>query len=99
MPYALSFAPDFFWGNASEVVKPSSRPTSVRQAVLSLQQQTWDALAQQVFGLDGSKLDLETVLAKIAETNTCRNLDPPVEVFIDADGDFSVLVYDVTEPV
>jgi hypothetical protein len=71
----------------------------VCQALLSLRQETWDALAKQVFGTDGATLDVSAVMAKIAETNTCRNLDPPVEVFIDADGDFSVLVYDVTEPV
>jgi hypothetical protein len=59
-----------------------------------LSRETWDALAEQVFGVDGAVLDLSTVMAKIVETNTCRNLDSPVEVFIDADGDFSVLVYD-----
>jgi hypothetical protein len=96
MAYALSFAPEFFWGDESEAsaLRPNARPTSVCEAVMSLKQETWDALAEQVFGIDGATLDVSTVMARIAETNTCRNLDSPVEVYIDADGDFSVQVYD-----
>lgn len=59
-----------------------------------LSQETWNALAEQVFGVDPSELDLSMVLSKIEETNTCRNLDSPVEVFIDPDGEFTVSVYD-----
>ena len=82
MPYALSFAPDFFWGDGSippEDLPRNDRPTSVAQAIASLSQETWNALAREVFGVDGAHLDLPTVLAKVMETNTCRNLDPPVE--------------------
>ena len=32
--------------------------------------------------------------ANFDETNTCLNLDPPVEVLIDPDGEFTVLVHD-----
>lgn len=34
------------------------------------------------------------VFRTILETNTCRNLDSPVEVFIDPAGDYTLLVYD-----
>jgi hypothetical protein len=93
MPYALSFLPEFFHREDSE--RSGMRlPTSVEQAVMRLSEETWAALAEDVFGLDPSQLDVETVLRKIEETNTCRNLDSPVEVFIDPEGDFSVLVYE-----
>jgi hypothetical protein len=92
MSHALSFSPDFFGRE-----KPTPRPTSVEQAIMSLSQETWAALATEVFGVDPSQLDAETVLRRIEETNTCRNLDSPVEVFIDPDGDFTVLVYDPSD--
>ena len=58
----------------------------------------WNELAEQVFGVDPSQLDLSMVLSKIEETNTCRNLDSPVEVYIDPEGNFTVNVYDPYEP-
>lgn len=52
------------------------------------------ARAQDVFHTEPEYLNIEAVLRKIEETNTCLNLDPPVEVCIDRDGEFTVLVYD-----
>jgi hypothetical protein len=95
MLYSLSFAPEFFWGTVPiEKLKPSPRPTSVYQAVLSLPHDRWAELARDVFHCDPDNLDVETVIQKIEETNTCANLDPPVCVHIDQDGWFSVLVYE-----
>ena len=95
MLYGLSFAPDFFWGTVPiEKMKPSPRPTSVYQAILSLDQTQWNQLARDVFNLNGEDLDVETVMSKVEETNTCSNLDSPVTVFIDDPGWFSVLVYE-----
>jgi len=34
------------------------------------------------------------VVVKVQETDTCRNLDSPVEVFIDSEGWHTLLVYD-----
>lgn len=65
---------------------------------MNLSQETWNELAEQVFGIDPSQLDFSMVLSKIEETNTCRNLDSPVEVFIDPEGDFTVYVYDSSDP-
>lgn len=65
---------------------------------MGLSQDTWNELAERVFGVDPSQLDLSMVLAKIEETNTCRNLDSPVEVYIDPEGEFSVHVYDAEPP-
>lgn len=96
MAYALSFAPEFFWGDgsvASDDLAPSNRPTSVYQAIVSLTDDQWAALARDVFHCPPEYLDPPTVLAKV-ETDTCRNLDSPVEVLIDPDGYYTVFVYD-----
>lgn len=99
--YALSFGPEFFWNEQRDEVLPHAkveRPTSVEQAVTQLSDETWSRLAREVFDCEPEYLNVETVLLKINETNTCLNLDPPVEVCIDPDGEFTVLVYDRKEP-
>ena len=72
----------------------TGRPTSVSQALSNLSRETWSKLAREVFHCGPEYLDIETALQKIAKSNTCLNLDSPVEVAIDPDGDFTVLVYD-----
>lgn len=97
MPYSLSFSPDFFWSRSSDGVEkllPSDRPTAVGEALLRLSKETWTRLAREVFGCHPKYLDIGTVLAKIIETDTCSNLDPPVEVWIDSSGEFRVLVFE-----
>ena len=100
MAHALSFGPDFFWNEKRDAVLPhtsSKRPKSVEQAVSQLSNETWSRLAREVFDCEPEYLNIETVLQKIEETNTCLNLGPPVEVCIDADGEFTVLVYERDE--
>ena len=97
MTYALSFGSDFFWNERRDDVltrNPTKRPASVEQAVSQLSDETWSRLARDVFHTEPEYLNIETVLQKIEETNTCLNLDPPIEVFIDPDGEFTVLVHD-----
>ena len=95
MRYGLSFAPEFFWGTVPvENMKPSPCPTSVYQAILSLNESQWAELARDHFNCLPEVLDVETVLDRVVETNTCANLDPPIQVFIDPAGCFSVLVYE-----
>lgn len=101
MTYGLSFSPDFFSKRETgdhESPQAPHRPRTISEAIMALSQGTWDELAEQVFGVDPSQLDLSMVLSKIEETNTCRNLDSPVEVFIDPEGDFTVNVYDLYDP-
>ena len=94
MSYALSFAPEFIWGKVPvEKMKPSDRPTSVYQAILSLTDEQWASLARDLFGIEPNDLDVEMVIQRVTETNACRSLDAPVEVWIDQDGFFSVLVH------
>lgn len=97
MAYALSFAPEFFWGDGSvapDDLPRSDNPSSVYQAILSLPEEQWARLARKVFNSSPDDLDPETVVLKVQETNTCRNLDSPVEVFVDADGWHTLLVFD-----
>ncbi len=94
MSYALSFAPEFFRGKVpAKKMKPSDRPTSVYQAILSLTDEQWASLARNQFGVEPNDLDVEHVIQRVIETDTCRNLDAPVEVWIDQAGFYSVLVY------
>ncbi|HLQ44553.1 MAG TPA: hypothetical protein VK137_07490 [Planctomycetaceae bacterium] len=51
-------------------------------------------MAREVFHCAPQHLDVEAVLSKIEDTNTCLNLDSHVQVAIDPDGNFTVLVYD-----
>jgi hypothetical protein len=43
--------------------------------------------------LPADRLAPEAVVSKVIETDTCSNLDEPVEVWIDPGGYHSVLVY------
>ena len=93
MYYALSFADTFFWGEDLRD-RPNPRPTNVLQALISLPAERQAELARNVFEVEPDQLEMEAVLLKVVETNTCRNLDSPVEVFIDPAGDYTLLVYD-----
>lgn len=97
MSYGLSFGPDFIWNDMHDIVlgrDPKKRPTSVEQAVWQLTNETWTRLAHDVFHCEPEHLNIETVLQKIEETNTCLNLDPPIAICIDRNGDFTILVWD-----
>jgi len=92
--HALSFAEQFYYPEDLEQVKTSERPTSVYQAVLSLRQENLTEIAREVFYVDPQYLDVEMVMEKIRQTDTCTTLSPPVAVWIDEQGDFQVQVYD-----
>lgn len=96
MGYALSFSASFFVGDgriSPEDMRPTATPTCVYQALISMSEDAWTALAEDVFAVSPDHLDLETVMRKIVETNTCLNLDPPVRVCIDLEGFHTVLVF------
>ena len=99
MTYALSFSPDFLRDEADDGAShtPKRRPTSVAHALATLSDKTWSRLAREIFRCEPRFLDVETVLQKVEETNTCLNLDSPVEVAIDPNAVFTVLVFDRDE--
>ena len=100
MAYTLSFGPDFFREVTGGFANHSlaSRPTSVTQALACLSFETWSRLAREIFRCEPKFLDIETVLKQVESTNTCLNLDSPVEVAIDAGCEFTVRVYDHDNP-
>jgi hypothetical protein len=72
----------------------TDRPTSVYQAILMMNEDVWDEMAYEIFDCHPAALTAEKVLDKIRETDTCRDLRSPVEVYIDSQGHYSVSVYD-----
>lgn len=101
MAFSLSFSPEFFVGPhdlEGGVEFDAERPTSVFQALTTMSDEDWASLARDVFGCEPDFLDVDTVMAKIRETDSCRDLRSPVEVYIDSDGWHSVRVYDEVGP-
>lgn len=94
MAYSLSFSEAFYVDDDFDDITPSERPTSVYQAILSIQEEEWKQIAHDVFGADPEHLDPIAVLDKIRETDTCSNLDSPVEVWIDEEGWHRLEVYE-----
>ncbi len=101
MAYELSFSPEFFFAEGEPYdggPEPSDKPISVWHAIESmrlLQSERYRNLARDVFSTEPEWLTPETVLDRVRETNTCRNLNSPVEVYIDVEGYYTLLVYDI----
>jgi len=94
MAYSLSFSEAFYADDELDSITPSERPTSVYQAILSIRDEEWKQIACDVFDVDPEWLDPMTVLDCIRQTNTCSNLDSPVEVWIDEEGWHRVTAYE-----
>ncbi|NQV28315.1 MAG: hypothetical protein HQ518_28515 [Rhodopirellula sp.] len=98
MVFSLSFSPDFFLGtDERDLIERSDRPLSVLQAIVSLTEQQRAAIARDVFSCDTEELSDDLILQRVMETNTCVNLTPPVEVWIDSEGFHTLHVYDEPE--
>lgn len=102
MAYSLSFSESFFCPEVPfEEIEPSDEPTTVLQAIMSLDRKTRIEIARDIFGhmgLQGLYADSEEfiwdVMDKVRETDTCDDLSSPVTVYIDPDGWYSVTVYE-----
>ncbi len=92
MSYAHSFTARFY-GDPYDTT-PSDRPTTVADALASVTDDEWELISRDVFGCDGEFVGLDSVLERILETDTVSSFQPPVEVWIDDDGDYTVLVHD-----
>lgn len=98
MIYPLdSFGPEF-WKIDNEpcVLGPGVRPATVEQALWEIGIDNWQILITTLFPhrciID---VGIDEVMEIIKKTNTCSNLDSPVEVWIDRKGDFKIKVYNV----
>lgn len=97
MSYSLSFSPEFFLRDGEPYDSdrgPAEKPNSVWQAIISMPVDEWESMAKEVFNCEGEYLTPETVLEKIQETNTCSDLESPVEVWIDSEGNYRLMVWD-----
>ena len=91
MAYGLSFSAAFY-GDCEKATK-SDRPTNVADALASMPDDTWSGMCSEVFNRSPDYVDLEAVMLKIRDTDTCSNLDSPVSVWIDEEGWYAVDVY------
>lgn len=77
----------------SRLVRASGQSV-LYQAIVSIGKETWRDLARDIFGVAPDGLTADAVLWKAVETDTCDNPVSPVEVWIDPDGYYTVLVHD-----
>lgn len=95
MSFEHSFAEDFY-RNGTEQTK-TKKPTSLENALFNMPRREWNNMCREVFDCKPMYVDIDMVMEKIMETNTVLNLTPPVEVYIDAEGFYSVKVWDETD--
>lgn len=91
MAYSHSFAAGFY-GDVYEAA-PCKRPTNLADAIASMEEHIWSAMARDVFDCDPEFLDVETVFNKAIETDTVSDLCSPVNVWIDSEGFYTVEVF------
>lgn len=108
MAYGLSFSEEFFTGDGEVDVydiEPSDKPTSVLQAIISMDANDKLAMTRELFEMDedAAKLYIDSeswgfdVLDKVRETDTCGDLSTPVDVWIDDNGRWVLDVYDSSD--
>lgn len=95
MAYELSFTSDFF-GDCYNSAKPDEgcNPITVCEALMAMPEQDWADMCRDVFDCEPEFVELDTALQKVIETNTCSNLDSPVEVWIDDEGFWTIQVFE-----
>jgi len=91
--YALTSFSASFFRTDDEFSK--LRPFTVEQAIAAMPRREWKRLARQCFHIDPRYLTIDAVLELVIQTNTCTTLSPPVEVWIDSEGFFRLLVYEM----
>ncbi len=99
----LSFTEEFFSGDG-EVdmysIEPSERPTSVLQAIVSLDRETQEGIARDILGAEDPKMYVNCesfpfdVLERVKEVNACDGLESPVRVYLDDEQCYYVDVYE-----
>jgi hypothetical protein len=103
MAYGLSFSDSFFFGEAPlDEMETSDKPTSVLQAIISMEREASISLALEVFGetADSAPIAIDAedwpyrVLERIKETDTCGDLSSPVDVWIDEEGWWTLDIYE-----
>lgn len=102
MAYSLSFSEEFFlaegepYDRSDRAVNSEGKPVSLYSAICMMPDEQWKEIAADLFNLKGEPglLAPEAVFEMARETGTCSNLNSPVEVWIDSDGEYRVKVYE-----
>jgi hypothetical protein len=97
MPYEHSFAAEFYSRGEEDDRVIRDRPLSVMNALYNMSVRDWEQMVMDVMNVPRDKVeycDVDMIMSAIADTNIVTNLDVPVEVWIDGDGDWRILVYE-----
>lgn len=105
MSFSLSFSPEFFlaegepYDRSDLALNADGEPYSVYSALCLMKDKRpaeWNAMARELWQCPGKVLDPESVLEMIQATDSCATLSVPVEVYIDSEHCYSVLVHEAT---
>ena len=98
MAYDLSFSPEFFFAEGEPYdggPNHGNRPTSVWGAIeLAMKNPSKRRELARILKTQPQYVTEEAVMDLVQSTNTCSNLNSPVEVWVDPDGDVRLKVYD-----
>lgn len=100
MSFELSFGPEFFFAEGEPydrgpyTAEEIAKPTSVWMAIENMDVEQRYDVAKDCFGCMPQHLTSETVMDRIRETDTCRDLRSPVEVYIDESRIHSIEVWE-----
>ena len=96
MAYALSFADSFYQVEGDDSLSlddmEGRNPVTVYQALVALSDDVWNEMVRDIFQCDPDYVDINTVLLKVQEHDTCDGFESPVYVYIN--DDYGVEVYD-----
>jgi hypothetical protein len=97
----LSFSDEFFFGTTDIYeIEPSDRPTSVLQAIISLDKKTRVQIARDILKEPHPVLYSQSeefdfaILDKVRETDLCDGAESPVVVYVDPEQAFSLTIYE-----
>ena len=98
MTDSVSLPDEFFWGEADEDLdEPIDRPTSVYQAIASMDPGQWEDFCRAEFNCGPEQVEIAHVVQRAKEIDVCEERQPPVEVWLDDSGYHTVLVYSKEE--
>lgn len=95
MGYGHSFSESFYYDeDARELPEPGKQPTTVAQALMCLDEATFNECCAYVGVNPESDTVIEELIDVVRQTDYVDSLSSPITVYIDPDGYFTVTVYD-----
>lgn len=94
MSYSLSFSEEF-WSAVNCTPMTPGKPRTIFEALEEMPEDEWEEMCNHLFPkVHYECIDIEDVMERIRATDTCSNLDSPVEVWVDEEGLYRIWVYD-----